>query len=718
VAVVEPLIRTEAAHAGGPALPLPSHHAVARTSLVSRLCAATEASVATILAPAGYGKTTLLAQWAERDPRRTLTVVLEPGCDQVDSVESLLAPMVGESGLLVFVDDVHLLRSREALDVLARLLGHLGGGTTLALAGRRLPPLPLARLRAEGRLVEIGVDELAFTHRDAAALLRRSGVLIPREDAAALAGRFEGWPAALFLAALSIREGTPPGEAGGEDSFVSDYLEAECLGTLSGAQREFATRASVLEELTAADCDSLLDDGCDSSKLLDSLERAGVVTRVDRQRHRYRFPRIVRELLAGELERLEPARARELHRLAAERAAERGSTEQALEHAAAADDLEQVASLAARIALSACGRDRLDELEPSLELLSGDSETPIPPDLSLAAWWLYALRGSTEEAQRWADAAIRVLGGGDPRLRILQALRCRDGVDLMLDDTSAALESLPAGHPWRPAAVLGHGVALLLTGEATRAERELIEAIELAAAAGATTLRIVGLSLRALHAMAESLDADADAFVAEAQSLAAAEPPAESVVALLLEAVEARNVARHGDHADATARVERAERLLGHATFGVPWLAAVALLELVQVRVTVADADGARLLLRRVADILRVRPRLGVLVQRTAELDARTRALTEPEGRRASSLTPAELRLLPLLATHLSFREIGERLYISRNTVKTQAIAVYRKFGVTSRSAAISRAVALGLIDANAITTSGPFRAGDRAAAP
>jgi LuxR family maltose regulon positive regulatory protein len=107
--------------------------------------------------------------------------------------------------------------------------------------------------------------------------------------------------------------------------------------------------------------------------------------------------------------------------------------------------------------------------------------------------------------------------------------------------------------------------------------------------------------------------------------------------------------------------------------------------------------------LRRLGDIFRVRPRLGVLVQRTAELDRRTRALSEPEGRWASSLTPAERRLLPLLATHLSFREIGERLFVSRNTVKTQAIAVYRKFGVSSRSAAIERAVALGLIDEAAV---------------
>ena len=151
--------------------------------------------------------------------------------------------------------------------------------------------------------------------------------------------------------------------------------------------------------------------------------------------------------------------------------------------------------------------------------------------------------------------------------------------------------------------------------------------------------------------------------------------------------------------AEATAALERADQLLPVATAAVPWLAAYALLELARVRLALADADGARALLRHAGDIFRVRPRLGVLVQHNAELDRHTHALSEPEGRWASSLTPAEQRLLPLLATHLSFREIGERLYVSRNTVKTQAIAVYRKFGVTSRSAAIERAVALGLID-------------------
>ena len=283
----------------------------------------------------------------------------------------------------------------------------------------------------------------------------------------------------------------------------------------------------------------------------------------------------------------------------------------------------------------------------------------------------------------------------------------------MLDDSTRACRALPAGHAWQPAARLAHGVALLLAGEPARAAADLVEATELAAAVGATELQITGLCIRALLSLAENAQDDADAFAGKAASVAAAEPPAESLVALLVEAVGARMAVRRGDRLEATACLERADELLELATSAVPWLATIALLELVHVRLVLADADEARALLRRGADIFRMRPRLGVLVQQSAELDRRTRALAEPGGRWASSLTPAEGRLLPLLATHLSFREIGERLYVSRNTVKTQAIAVYRKFGVTSRSEAIARAIALGLIDDNALVAHGSFHCAD-----
>ena len=600
-------------------------------------------------------------------------------------------------GVLTIVDDVHVLQSPAALAAFERLLGRTAHGTSVAFAARRPPALPLARLRAEGRLLEIGPDELTLRGREAETLLRRAGVLLPRQEAASLAERLEGWPAALFLAALSLHNGAQVSTVGGDDRFLADYLETEHLAGLSSAQRQFAMQTSVLAELTSEDCDSLLTRS-DSAQMLESLERAGVVAPLDHRRHRYHYPRIVRDLLSTELERSEPEKARALHRAAAGRAFEIGAVEEALEHAAAAGDVSRVAELAERLAVSACGSGRLDALERWLDLVP-DDDVESHPDLCIAASWLHALRGRAGNAQHWADTAMRGLAGDDPRLHLLRGLRCRDGADQMLDDTNAACETFPPGHPWRPAAVLARAAALLLAGDTARAESELVLAVELAAAAGATELTIVGLCLRSLLAVSENEPSDAEAFAAEAASVSTLAPPAASLVTLLLEVVGARNSAREGDLTEAAAALGRADQLLAHATPAVPWLAAYALLELARVRLALADADGARALLRRVSDIFRVRPRLGALVQRQAELDSQTHTLSEPEGRWASSLTPAEQRLLPLLATHLSFREIGERLFVSRNTVKTQAIAVYRKFGVTSRSAAIERAAALGLID-------------------
>src|SRR4029077_7076242 len=148
-------------------------------------------------------------------------------------------------------------------------------------------------------------------------------------------------------------------------------------------------------------------------------------------RRRYRYPRVVRDYLCTELERSKPEKARALHRVAAERAAEIGALEEAVEHAAAAGDLAQVAAFAEQLAVSACGRGKLDVLEPWLDLLRGDSVVESHPDLCIAASWLHAVRGRTGEAQHWADAATRGLKGGDARLHVLRGLRCRDGADQM-----------------------------------------------------------------------------------------------------------------------------------------------------------------------------------------------------------------------------------------------------------------------------------------------
>ena len=130
-------------------------------------------------------------------------------------------------------------------------------------------------------------------------------------------------------------------------------------------------------------------------------------------------------------------------------------------------------------------------------------------------------------------------------------------------------------------------------------------------------------------------------------------------------------------------------------------------LELGHAHVTLRDRNGASALLGEAQAILALRPSLGVLADRIAELEREIEAMPEATDGGGSGLTPAELRLLPLLSTHLSFREIGEQLFVSRNTIKTQAISVYRKLGVSSRSDAIARAVELGLVE---VAVGGPSR--------
>ena len=670
---------------------------IVRTALLHRLCATAEIPYVTIVAPAGYGKTTLLVQWAERDPRRTEWVALGPEDDEPDVVASLVGPAVAGRGRLVVVDDVQIVRRASSRATLRRLLDRVPPGTTVALAGRSEPRLPLARLRAQGLLLEIGAADLALSPREAQSLLRHAGVLLPEHGVAELEERTEGWPAALHLAALSLRAGGTAASFGGDDRFVADYLAAEHLSELSPRDRRFVTRTSVLERLSADACDALLGRA-DSVRTLDSLDRKSFVVPLDRRRRRYRYHRLVRDFLRWELERSDPDAARVLNLRAADWSERNGDTEQALLHAVAADDVERAAALAARAAFRALAQGRLDDIERWHDTLGDDAVEP-HAELCIASSLAQALRGRASASHRAADAAARVMDGNDPRLRLLHSLRCRDGLEQMLDDAAAAWPALGPGDPWWAVARLARGVALRLTGDEARAERDLCDATELGRAVDAVDVLVAALCVRSLAAADAERTGEADDLADEAATAWETGAGDPSAVHALLHAVSARTALRRGDRDAAAAATERADELRPFLTYALPWLAVMTMLELAHVRIALNEADGARELLRGVDEILRVRPRLGTLVRRAVDLRRRAHALSEPEGRWASSLTSAEARLLPLLATHLSFREIGEHLFVSRNTVKTQAISVYRKFGVSSRSDAVARALDLGLID-------------------
>ena len=667
------------------AFPPPARRGVvARTALVTRLCAA-DAPVVTIVAPAGYGKTALLLQWVERDRRPSVW----PGADEVaDAIARASGPT------LVVLDGVAPPAGVETL------AAALPAGSTLALAARREPALPLARMRAEGRLLELGADDLAFTRREAQSLLRHAGVLLPGPEAAELERRTEGWPVGLSLAALSLRSGGDPWTFAGDDRYVTDYLRAEVLDRLTPSVRAFAMRISVLERMTPAMCDAVLERK-DSARRLEALERASLfVVPLDRSRRAYRYRRLVREFLRAELERHDPELARELNRRAAAWCEANGAAEAAIDHAAEAGDLDEVALLASRPALPAYQEGRVVAVERWFRLLAGLSTLDRHPDLCVAGSWIHALRGRAADSHRWADAAERGLAADDPRRRLLRALRCCDGAAQMLDDATAACAALEPGSHWQPTALLALGAARRLAGDEDAADAALAHAVEAAAAAGAADTQVTALSARSLVAAQHGTHAEADALVRDADAVAGSGRLGASAARALQLAASARAALYRCDRERASADVAHAGKLRPLLTHAAPWLSVQAGVELARAQLALADVEAARSMLNEVEAILRIRPGLGALVEEAAVLRAQVCALEEPDGRWASSLTSAELRLLPLLGTHLSFREIGERLFVSRNTVKTQAISVYRKFGVSSRSDAIARAVELGLVAA------------------
>jgi LuxR family transcriptional regulator, maltose regulon positive regulatory protein len=693
-------------------VPAPRPGGVSRTGLVNRLRVPGPHDVTTVVAPAGYGKTTVLAQWAERDDRPFAWVTLDErdadpavllrhvaaALHRVEPRTSLprtpTAPRVAASlsalddPVVLALDDVSRLGSAATLETVLGLADHLSPGSLLVLAGRALPAPRLATLRAAGRLVEVGPARLALTRREAELLLRAAGVELTRDELGGLLATTEGWPAGVALAALALRE-RDARAVGADDRFLADYLRAECLDGLPDDRLAFLRRTSLLDRLSGPLCDAVLGVA-DSARTLEALEADGLfVVPLDRSRTWFRYHRVFRELLRRELERHEPDRAA-LHARAAGWLEANGDPDGAIEHAAAAGDLARVARLVGGIVPPAFDGDRAATVERWLALFDGDALARHPAIAPLGAW-VHAVRGRAAEAERWLEAA-----GDGPLAALVRAALCRDGVAQMLEDAEVAVEELSAESPWLPTALLLEGSARALAGDRPRAETVLGLAADAAGALGAEATRLAAVGERALVAAGGDDRALLDALA-----------PGDGGRGPLERAVLARALLRRGRADDARAELASARRLTPQLTHALPWLAVQARLELVRAYITLRDAVPAAALLAEAEQILRRRPDLGVLPAQARDLAGEVERLRELRAGRRSALTGAELRLLPLLATHLSFREIGDRLSVSRNTIKTQAVSVYRKLGVSSRSEAIREAARLGLLDSQEFTPSG-----------
>ena len=704
--------------------------------------AARRPTVAAVSAPAGYGKSTLLVGWARQDPRPSAWVsfdrtdndpvalfrLIATALDQLRPVDPAVFNDLASSGVsvmgrvvprlaawmrsagpfLLLLDDLHEVDDQECRDAFNLLVDHLAPGSTVVAASRGEVWLDLARRRAQGQLLEIGPSELAFDSAEAAQLLAAAGIELTPVEVDELRLRTEGWPAGLYLSALAMRDSRDVPKAlemfAGDDRFVADYLRSEILDRAPGDSRVFLTRTAVLGQLSGPLCDRVLGS-TGSAAVLSSLEQSNLfLVPLDRRRQWYRYHGLFRDLLLAELERAEPELLPELHRRAADWYEANGGLEAAMGHARASGDIERAARLFGRWYLPTFFSGGVAAADRWARSFS-DAEVERYPWLAVLAAWICVWTGRPVEAARWAEVVERCtfdgpLPDGSASLgsarATLRAVMCRHGVKAMVADAEFAESEEPPWSPRRRSALHALFSARQLSGDAEAVEIAMERWLEAVEPKNDSGLALV-LAERSLMAMARGAWGDAAQDLDRARACIAQWRSHENSMASLTFAASARLAVHDQDLTQAREYLAHAMRLRPQATCAQPSFAVRLRLELAKLLLALADPAGARGLLREIDDILRHSPDLGVLVDQVEGL--RRQLATVPAGKiGVSSLSPAELRLLPYLQTHLTHEEIGQRLYVSINTVRTQTRSIYRKFDVSSRAGAVAQARRVGLL--------------------
>ncbi len=715
---------------------------VRRPRLLELLANPATPPIVSVLAPPGYGKSVLLADWAASDRRPAAWLSLDDNdndpavflaylaaaFDRIEPVEDgmraaiaaprgrILATAVprlaselhrwGRPGLII-LDDVHRLVDRVALDALTALLDHLPPGARVAIAARTQPDLPFGRLRVRPGLLEIGREALAFTDDEACELVTAAGRSASRAEIQRLTERTEGWPAGIYLATLAPSEarsvGARLGAVTGQDRYISEYLRVELQASLDEDDVGFLLRTSILELVEPAVADAVVGQPGAADRLR-RLARTYLLVEPVASGGAYRYHNLLRDYLADELERREAGAAAGLHRAAAAWYEAAGRHTEAVRHAIASGDVDAAARLVTGVALRTFYGGQRSTLEGWLRRFDDTAFERHPP-LAVIAGSIHLLNGRAAEADRMADIADRATfdeppGDGSASFEssraMLRAIMARHGPDAALANAEYAAAQEEPNSPWRTNALWLLGATRLLVGDVGGADGAFAGAVAVGALAGATSMD--ALAYRAAIAMSRGDWTTGERLARDSLQMLEAAHFNEIVAALMPYAVGARAAVHRGDRPAARQLLVRAQLVRPLATHAEPWFAVGSLLHVARAYLAMADTAGARSAILGAREILRARPNLGTLVPEFEELrqrvDEADSALTGP-----STLTPAELQVLGILPTYLSFQEIADRLTVSRNTVKTQALSVYGKLGASSRSEAVQRAVELGLLE-------------------
>jgi LuxR family maltose regulon positive regulatory protein len=713
---------------------------VTRRALLGVLCAGPPRKLTVIRAPAGWGKSTLLADWhasehearpfawlaldqGDNDPVRFWTYVIEAlrRLDSgigMNSLPLLQAPGVSLIGHVlpvlinelatnlreaVFVlEDYHLVRSAETHDGVAFLVEHSPPGFELVLSARSQPPLPLGRLRAHGDLLEIGAEELRFSAAEAGALLNDlHGLELAEDDVLRLRDRTEGWAAGLYLAALSLR-GQSDGHAfvaafAGDDRHLVDYLSAEVLADQPEEMRRFLLCTSVVERLSAPLCDALTG-GAESARTLEAIERSNLfLVPLDTKREWYRYHHLFGDLLRLELARVEPELEPVLHRRAAAWLLRAGFVSEGIHHTIEAGDLADAGELIARHwALTLLGTAGDRTIDSWLSALPDDA---LRADFRLcfARCFVDLSLGRMDEVEKWlpvAESAPLQQPFRDGVTSVSGALACVRAAFLW--ETGDAGGALAAGRevlaaetgPWRAIGVAVIGLAHAARSEWEEGRKWMAEYARIGLETGHNVNQVSGLStVSACHAELGEWEAAGD-VAQEALALGVRHGINEHWCSAHAHLARGLVLERGGEPEEAQADLERSVELArrGAGPVSTAW----PLLHLARIQAARGDRSAGRARLEEAQRALASARDAGLMPERLAS--ARRRLGAQGHAPAIGELSERELAVLRLLATPLSQREIAAELYVSLNTVKTHTKSLFRKLGVSTRAEAVAKA--------------------------
>jgi ATP/maltotriose-dependent transcriptional regulator MalT len=711
---------------------------IRRPLLTSRL-ADPEAMLAVVVGPAGYGKTTLLADWAEGDPRAFGWLLLDQGDNDLtvlvsymiaalerarsgatddsvttraaerDPVAALVAAANASSKDIVLVlDEYHHITNSSVHDAVLAFAERSPANVMLAIASRTEVPLPIARLRASGVLVELRAPDLLFTVEESDQLL--NGVLasgLGLADIAALHDRTEGWPAALYLAYLSYRNATDRRafvrSFGASNRHVGDYLTEQVIATLDPDTLQFMLATSIVDQMSGPLADALTETTGGTQRLV-ALERANLfLLPLDDKREWYRYHPLLAELLSMELRRTAPDTIPALHLRASGWFEGAGDVDRAIRHAIAAGDRDRAATLISASYLERIEWGRMATVANWLQQI-GDDAVIADGRLAIAKAWTMQFLGRRAEARQALDAARMAADQGQPpegtasfesSAELMSAAFPGGDVGGMVRSARRAFElESERDSPWRATVYVLLGFALVRAGSFAEARPYLDTGERLAVENGAWMDVVGARSLLARIARYEG-------------QLVAAERLARSAI----EAAEAHGLSGSATGAFATlelgATLVRAGRHLeGHAllaeslgplrALGEPLPVAEGLLPM---------AEALRQLGRR-RDSRHVLEEADALITSMADPGylrvARDALVPVGPARKPSvdrALSRREMEVLRLMATGRSKREVAQELVVSYNTIHSHYRSIYRKLEVGSKEAAIERARTMDLID-------------------